>query len=188
MNCGVSDINMDLENIRKAFPDWPSELDVAKASGNWASQAQQYFCAAQVLSEESISAQERFRANVGKKININDLIRQQTTNPTEFCLAFAIELTIKAILVAQGKLEELVSGEALPFNHKLLDLARQIDGLDISEEEQEILLWSSEAVFNGKYPVSKRPSDSKNGVPISSLLREQVNKVEPLYRKLMDII
>jgi hypothetical protein len=180
-------MNMDLEKIRQAFPNWPSELDIAKSSGNWAAQAQQYFCAATVLSEESLSAQQRFHENLRKEIDINALIRQQTANPTEFCLAFAIELSIKAVLVTQGKLDELVSGEALPFDHKLLNLAHQIDGLDISEEEQDTLLWASEAVLNGKYPVSKKPGDIKSGVPISRSLAERVDRVEPLYRKLMEM-
>jgi len=179
---------MDLANIRKVFPDWPSELDVAKVSSNWAVQAQEYFCAAQVLSEEFKSAQKRFRANVGKEVDVRDLIRQQTTQPTEFCLAFALEIAIKAVLVHQGKLDELVSGEALPFNHKLLDQARQIDGLVISEEERDILLWASEAVLSGKYPVSKKPSDSKNGVPAVGSPSDRMNEVQPLYRKLMDVI
>ena len=28
---------LELESIRKVFPDWPSELDAAKCETNWAS-------------------------------------------------------------------------------------------------------------------------------------------------------
>lgn len=179
---------MDITNIRKVFPDWPSELDMAKMASNWAMQAQAYFCAAQVLNEESKSTNQRFHSNVEKPIDEKDLIRQQTTLPAEFCLAFALELVIKAVLVHQGKLEELASGEALPFNHKLLDQALKINDLEITDKERETLLWASDAVISGKYPVSKKPSDNKNGVPVARSLSDRINEVQPTYKKLMDII
>lgn len=47
---------MDISQIREIFQNWPSELDVAKQSGNWAQLAQSFFFAAIVLNEECACA------------------------------------------------------------------------------------------------------------------------------------
>ena len=179
---------MNLAKIRALFPDWPSELDTAKVPSHWAAQAQDFFCAAQVLDEESRLAHQRDHENVGKVVNEPDVMRQQTTTSARFCLAFSLELAIKSALVAQGKLDELTSGDTLPFgNHMLHDLAKQVVDLKITQDEQEILLWASEAVLSGKYPAPKKPNDAKNGVPVMKAFSGLYNQVQPLYRRLVEI-
>ncbi len=180
---------MDLDKIRAVFPGWPSELDSAKVPSHWASQAQGFFCAAQVLDEESKSAHQRDHANVGKVVDEGDLMRQQTGIPAEFCLAFSLELAIKSALVAQGKLDELSSGEPLPFgNHMLHDLAQQVVGLEIKPDEKKILRWASGAVLSGKYPVPKKPSDVNSGVPVGKAFSGLFKEVQPLYKRLMEMV
>jgi hypothetical protein len=180
---------MDLDKVRVAFPDWPSELDSAKVPSHWSMQAQAFFCAAKVLDEESRSAHRRVNDSVGEVSNKRDLMRQQTDAAARFCLAFSLELAIKSALVAQGKLDELTSGESLPFgNHMLHDLAQQVVGLEITPDEKEILLWASEAVLRGKYPAPKKPCEAKSGVPVTKAFSGLYNQVRPLYGRLMDMI
>ncbi len=179
---------MDLDKIRAVFTDWPSELDVAKVPSHWASQAQAFFCAAQVLDEESKLAHQRDHAYRNRLVDEGDVMRQQTHIPAEFCLAFSLELAIKSALVRQGRLDELTSGEPLAFgNHNLHELAQQVVGLEIKPDELGILRWASEAVLNGKYPVSKKPSDAKNGVPAGKVVSALLEEARPLYKRLIEM-
>lgn len=181
--------NTDLKQIRSAFPDWPSELDLAKVPSNWIAFASAFYCAAKVLNEESSAAFQEWTQQEGQPVRAANMIRTQTQIPAEFCLAFSMELAIKAVLVSQGKLDDLSSEAALPFgNHMLHTLARDIDGFEVTSEEEGILLWASRTVLSGKYPVSKKPSDSKDGVKLNRSFSELYDKVYPLYQRLMDLV
>jgi hypothetical protein len=179
---------IDLDKIRAVFPEWPSELKVAKVPGNWASRAQAFFCAAKVLNEESEQAHREIHARAGEVLSENILIRNLTQLAAEFCLAFSIELAIKAALVAQGKLDHLTSGGSLPFdNHKLKTLAKEIDGLDVTADVESTLQWAADFVLNGKYPVPKKPNEEKNGVTITKSFYDLIAAAEPIYRRLMEL-
>jgi len=173
----------ELDEIRSVFPNWPSELDVAKTSTNWASRAQAFYSG--VLNDELNSAHNEMHSRAGQVLEAEVYLRQQTQLPAEFCLAFSLELAVKAALVKQGKLEELSSGQNLPFgNHLLHILAKQLQDFQITEE---LLKWASATVLNGKYPVRKRPSDSENGVTPVRSLTSLIHTIDPLYHKLMGL-
>jgi hypothetical protein len=93
---------MDISQIREIFQNWPSELDVAKQSGNWAQLAQSFFFAAIVLNEEMKNAHVRMHKNIEQMVSTDLLRRIQVRVPSIFCLAFSLELSIKAALVQQG--------------------------------------------------------------------------------------
>jgi hypothetical protein len=121
-------------------------------------------------------------------LDVHTLKRLHTQIPAEFCLAFSLELAIKAALVAQGELEKMTSGEKLPFpDHSLHRLAQRVDGLETSPEEERALRWASEAIVRGKYPVPKKPCDDKNGVSVVRSFSALFRDVEPLYKRLMDM-
>jgi hypothetical protein len=178
----------DLNEIRKAFPNWPSELEVAKAGSNWLLMAQAFFCAAVVLDEESTSSHQAMRAEDGKPIQVDLLMRQQTYTPAVFCLAFSLELAVKGALVEQGKLEGMADGEQLPFaRHSVCEMARGVEGFTVDQETERVLNWASLVIRDGKYPVSKTPSDAKSGARVIRQLSDLLNEAKPVYHRLMAV-
>ena len=179
---------IDIERIRAVFPTWPSEWEVAKAPGNWTSRAQSFFFAAKVLSQESEQAQREMHATIGEALSESILIRTGTQIAAEFCLAFSIELAIKAALVAQGKLNHLSNGDSLSFgNHQLSSLAKEIEGFEVTKEVDSTLQWAAAMILNGKYPVPKKPNDKKNGVTVTRSFHDIMGSAEPIYRRLMEL-
>jgi hypothetical protein len=175
----------DLNEIRSAFPNWPSELEVAKAGSKWRLMAQAFFYAAIVLDEESTSSHQAMHAEDGKPIQVDLLMRQQTYIPAVFCLAFSLELGVKGALVEQGKLEGMADGEQLPFaRHDISEMARGIEDFIVDEETKRVLAWASSVIRDGKYPVSKTPSDTESGVRVARQFSDLLNEAEPVYRRL----
>lgn len=178
----------DLNRIRRVFPDWPSELDTAKASSNWAILAQAFYCASKVLYEELISADQMLHTTDGGPYIEKLHMRMLTSVPACFSLAFSLELASKAALVQQGKLKNLSGKEKIPFSHhSIVELAKKIDTFVVDHNTEEVLQWASDVIKDGKYPSSITPSDKKSGVPLTRSLGELLESAEPVYNRLMEI-
>jgi hypothetical protein len=177
----------DLSTLRDIFGWWPSELDIARNPGNWVMAAQSFFAAARVLDQESQLARKQMHGQVGLELNPDIFARTQTDAAAFFCMAFGLELAVKAALVSQGCLEGLETNDPLPFSHDLPTLARRIDGLQLSTQELECLEVSKATVGSGKYPVGLRPSEDSNGVPITLSYGGFSLVAEPLYGRLLTI-
>jgi len=156
---------LDLAKIRAAIPGWPSELDVAKHPGNWAAMAQTFHGAAHILNDEYIQSGEDWYANVGEPVDPQLLRKRQIAPAAIFCLAFSLELAIKAAHVKQGALNDLQSREKLPFaTHGLVQLAKSVDCVALSDDEIKCLEQSAAIISAGKYPVGVSPDGSADGV------------------------
>ncbi len=168
------------------FPEWPSEMDVAKSYGNWAARANSFISAAFVLDDEARKASEARHSKAGVKLEHHEMMRLRTAIPAEFCLAFSLELAIKAARVRQGDIDELKAGEKLPFGtHSLVGHAQKVNGLDLSPDETELLELFSTITTHGKYPTKREPSDNESGVVTSRSFAELAHKAKPLYDRLM---
>lgn len=179
---------LHLPGLRSMFPNWPDELDIAKSPSNWVMMAQSFYLAAEVLHQEEVSGSVNFHKNVGQPFDPESWKRLQTAPAQFFCMSFALELAVKAALVAQGRLSELGSGDKLPFAvHKLVELACQVDGITLSTIETECLERAADWISNGKYPVGLRPDQSVSGVPVSSDFVDYARVAAPLYRRFMDV-
>ncbi len=180
---------LDLSAIRAVFPNWPSELEVARVPGNWASMAQAFHCAAHVLAEEQRKGHQRMHANAGQPLDIDAFRRCQTSPAAIFCLAFSLELAIKAARVHQGALSNLQSGDCLPFQtHNLDVIASKLDGLDLSAEDIDCLKECSAIVSAGKYPVGVSPDGSANGVRPQMSFDDLARIAVTLYGRLSDLV
>jgi hypothetical protein len=178
----------NLSAMRSAFPDWPDELVVAKSPSNWMTMAQSFFLAADVLYQEQLSGSVDFHKNVGQPFDPEHWKRLQTAPAQFFCMSFALELAVKAALVAQCYLSKLESGDRLPFSvHNLVALASQVDGITLSPDEMECLERSAELISNGKYPVGLRPDENISGVPVSISFGDYARVVAPLYQRFMQV-
>lgn len=179
---------MDLDEIRKVFPTWPSELEAAKQSTNWAGRAQSFYCAAVVLNEEREKAHQRAHAETGRVITEAVMLREQVDIAAYFCLAFSLELATKAALTNQGALAELKSGKKIPFlSHSIHELAKKVAGLNLSQEEGECLKKASAFIAYGKYPAGIAPCESRNGVPSYPHFQSLFRIAGPLYQRLMEL-
>jgi hypothetical protein len=164
----------DMKQIRNAFSEWPSELEVAKEWGNWSTMACSFFCAAVVLDEELTSAGQAMYTEAGNQLRDDQLMRRQTYLPAVFCLAFSLELAVKKL----GKLENIT-------NHSICEIARSIDGFAIDAKTKEVLNWASSVIRDGKYPAPKKPSDTKSGGFVTVHFGELLDDVKPVYDRLM---
>ena len=154
----------NLSEIRQIFPDWQSELDEAKQEGSWIRTAQSFHSAAIVLSEEQKAGQKAFNENVGKPMDVLALMKTQIEIPMLFCYAFSLELALKAVLVKQGFIDALESGQSLPFkSHSLQVLAKDIQNFSIDEHGLQCLKEASMIIEAGKYPVGGRPKEDIEG-------------------------
>jgi len=177
----------DLSEVRKHFPHWPSELDVAKVPAHWAQMAQSFFLAAQVLNDEQRKAHRQWLDNVGQPADLDAYKRSLTMPAAFFCLAFSLELALKAALVKQGALDNLGSGQALPFSsHNLYRLAQDVDGLYLDADHKECLEWASEIIASGKYPVGKKPRDDTVS-HVNRAFSDLTRIAGPLYGELMEM-
>lgn len=170
------------------LPDWPSELDIAKQSARWAMMAQSFYCASVVLNDEREKAHRQMHMETGNQISIDLARREEVGVPAIFCLAFSLELAIKAALIQQGAIAELETGQKLPFSsHSLCELAKTIKGLNLVPIEEECLERAAIIIADGKYPVRKKPCGAKNGLPGYPNYHNFLCTAEPLYERLMNL-
>lgn len=176
---------LNLDQIRKIFPDWPSEYDSAKQVNIWVTLAQEYYHAALILDDEITKNHKYLHEHEYVQRNDKILIRMGGHNPAIFCFAFALELLIKAVYIKQVAGHTMVPNQSIGFaNHKISILVAEIKDIVISKEERELIPIIERIVCSGKYPTNKKPSDRKlrDKLPQFSDFRLLT---EPLYNKLM---
>ncbi len=178
-------MDLDLEAIRKVFPDWPSELDVAKCESNWAVMAQNFYSAASVLHEEMSVVRQRMHSGESLILNEGILMRMHLSQPALFCMAFSLELAAKAATIRQCQGRGIEHAKRLPFaGHCLADLCEQLPELKLSADDKELLVLAEQIVVSGKYPTDIRPRDDRP-FPDSPQLRSFMEKAVPIYSQLM---
>lgn len=109
----------ELEVVRKVFPDWPSELDVAKCESNWAVMAQNFYCAASVLQSEFDSVHRQMHSGEPLQMAEDIFMKQHISQPALFCMAFALELAAKAATLRKTQ------GEGIEHAKRLSNRAKQ---------------------------------------------------------------
>ena len=179
---------VDLAAIRRVFPEWPSELDIAKCETNWASMAQNFFCAASVLQDESVTVRERMHS--GEPLEMIEYIfkRIHLSQPALFCIAFALELAAKAATIRKIQGKGIEHEQRLPFaGHCLFKLCEQLPELNLSKEEWALIAEAEQMVVNGKYPSDIKPRDDRT-VQRTPDLRIFMDSAVPLYLRLVELV
>jgi hypothetical protein len=178
-------MELDLNAIRKVFPDWPSELDVAKCETNWACLAQEFYCSASVLQQEQDAVHRRMHSPEPLIMTEDILMRSHLLRPAIFCMAFALELAAKAAIVSRCQGKGIEHAKRLPFaGHCLVDLCAQLPELNLSLEDEKLVAQAEQIVVSGKYPSDIKPRDDKSvaNLPQLTIFME---RAVPLYLKLM---
>ncbi len=182
---------ISLNRISASLPGWPSQAETVKQPGNWLKLAQAFFYAAVVLNEERQTAHKQMYAHTGEVFSEDHagmFKRLQVKSPAEFCLAFSLELAIKAALLTQGALDGMTRGQKLPFgNHDLSKLAQNIEGFEMDEDASQTLQWATYVISIGKYQVPIKSSDPKSGLPVVKNLPDRLRDAEPLYKRIISL-
>lgn len=178
-------MNIDLSAIRRVFPEWPSELDIAKCESNWASMAQNFFCAASVLQEEFVTVRERMHSGEQLIMSEDILNRTHLSQPALFCISFALELAAKAATIRKIQGKGIEHEQRLPFaGHCLFKICEQLPDLNLSKDEWALISEAELMVVNGKYPSDIKPRDDRT-TQSSPDLRHFMSRAVPLYLRLV---
>ena len=181
----VRDHAEDFRRVRAVFPDWPSELDAAKQVPSWIIRAQEFFFAGLVLDHEAQAAEQALRDGE-TPLSESTHLRMHVRLPALFCMAFSLELAVKAALVRQGDIDALAPGERLPFtSHGLLDLARRVRGLTLTAREEDCLRTAGDVIVSGKYPVPPVPRADRSGARVISDTSEFESDAAAIYGRLV---
>ena len=176
---------LDLDAIRKVFPGWPSELDVAKCESNWASMAQNFYCAASVLQEEMDIVCRQMHTGAPLEMTEDILMRTHVSQPALFCMAFALELAAKAATIRKCQGEGIEHSKPLPFaGHCLAKLCEQLPELILSANDKQLIVQAEQIVVSGKYPSNIKPRDDKR-FPDMPQLRLFMKSAVPIYLQLI---
>lgn len=175
----------ELEVVRKVFPDWPSELDVAKCESNWAVMAQNFYCAASVLQSEFDSVHRQMHSGEPLQMAEDIFMKQHISQPALFCMAFALELAAKAATLRKTQGEGIEHAKRLPFaGHCLPELCEQLPELSLSSDDKKLLAHAAKIVVSGKYPSDIKPRNDKAPPSMPQLWLFMEGAV-PIYLKLM---
>ena len=175
----------ELEVVRKVFPDWPSELDVAKCESNWAVMAQNFYCAASVLQSEFDSVHRQMHSGEPLQMAEDIFMKQHISQPALFCMAFALELAAKAATLRKTQGEGIEHAKRLPFaGHCLPELCEQLPELSLSSDDKKLLAHAAKIVVSGKYPSDIKPRNDKVPPSMPQLWLFMEGAV-PIYLKLM---
>ena len=178
-------MGVDLAAIRRVFPEWPSELDIAKCEANWASMAQNFFCAASVLQDQFVAVRERMHSGEPLEMSEDVLKRMYLSQPALFCIAFALELAAKAATIRKIQGKGIEHEQRLPFaGHCLFKLCEQLPELKLSKEEWALIVEAEQMVVNGKYPSDKKPRDDRT-IQRTPDLRLFMDGAAPVYLRLV---
>ena len=178
---------VDLAAIRRVFPEWPSELDIAKCETNWASMAQNFFCAASVLQDESVAVRERMHSGGHLEMTEEILKRMHLSQPALFCIAFALELAAKAATIRKLQGKGIEHEQRLPCaGHCLSKLCEQLPELNLSKEEWALIAEADQLVVNGKYPSDIKPRDDRT-VQSTPDLRTFMDRAVQIYLRLVKL-
>ena len=117
------------------------------------------------------------------------LKRMHASRPSGFCMAIALELVAKAVIVHKSQGNDIKHEEKLPFaGHLWVDkFCKKFPELELSDKEQRYLKLAEEIVINGKYPASLKPSDDKTSFGMS-WFKDFMYFTQPVYERLMDIM
>ncbi|MBI4967693.1 MAG: hypothetical protein HZC25_06195 [Rhodospirillales bacterium] len=173
-------MRIDLKRISPNFPDWPSELDVAKGASNWAFLAQQFYCAAQVLREEADRVKEEIHEQ-DQQVEHTEwrLWRMNLGRPAAFCIAFSLELAVKAAYVSQHP-DEIKDGSLGGLKgHSLIEKCKRISRFDFTDERMKYVKMAEEIILDGKYPVTLKP--------IAEITAPYYNANDVYYDSLIDM-
>ena len=180
-------MTIDLAAIRRVFPDWPSELDIAMCEANWASMAQNFFCAASVLQDESAGIRRQMHSGEPLEMTDDVLKRTHLSQPALFCIAFALELAAKAATIRKIQGKGIEHDQRLPFaGHCLFNLCKQLPELKLSEQERALIVEAEQMVVTGKYPSDIKPRDDR-AFPGTPDLRLFMDRAVPIYLRLIAI-
>ena len=180
-------MELELAAVRKVFPDWPSELDVAKCEANWASMAQNFYCAASVLQDELGIVRRRMHSREPIEMTEDILMRTHVSQPALFCMAFALELAAKAATIRKCQGKGIEHAKRLPFaGHCLHELCDQWPELALSADDKKLLVQAEQIVVSGKYPSDIKPRDDKP-FPDTPQLRFFMEGAVPIYLQLMSL-
>jgi len=142
--------------------------------------------AAVVLWEERTQSLDYLEANIGHTADPSRLRGVALDPALRFCLAFAVELALKAALASQASAGEIQSGRRLPFGgHDLADLARRLSGAEFSAEDMSWFTQATAVVKDGKYPVPLHPRQEVRGLAPQPGLEEFAERAPTLFSCLM---
>ncbi len=139
---------------------WLSEFDVAHHEGNWELYALSFSSAANVLAREYRKALITTNDSDWVASDCETQESLATIVAQFFCMAFALELAIKAALVSQGAMASAGPGDRLSFEgHNLRKLGQLVRDVHLSQPELDCLEVAGELILTGKYPVGLRPGN-----------------------------
>lgn len=171
------------ESIRKAFPDWPSEFDRARQPDGWAMLAQDFYCAALIVNTETEKSHDWLHANDGKQITHEIAVRLHGQRAALFCMAFAVELIIKAVYVKKIGAKQMKPNCRINFgSHGITQLAAEMTDISLTDPEKAAIRLAQEIIVNGKYPTSTKPKDTAESMMLPNL-RRAIEMLEPIYEK-----
>jgi len=144
--------------------DGPKPLEIARHPANWWIYSTQYFTAGQVLLETAVRNRRKWDEEcVGRGVTEeHHEIRRRFSldRPIIFNLAFSVELTVKAILVAQDPVRWVPENGRVRFGHDVLAVVTENTDLEFSENETKVLKRIGDYVSFGKYPERLKPGDT----------------------------
>ncbi len=179
---------MSLEDIRKFFPDWPSEFDVAKIPSHWAALAQEYYCAATVLNDEIIKCNKYLFDEKPKYPSDSIIIRLKLGRPAIFCFTFAIELIVKAVYIKKiARLKMKPNEKIFLKSHNVIELLQEMPEIELNDNEKQLLDSIEALIKDGKYSSGLKPSNSKEPLSLPNFINFK-NIAEPLYQRLQKMI
>ena len=155
---------MKLPIKREGMRDRPSDLDIGRSPHSWAMAAQEFYCAAKVLHQETHAVRKEGHAG-GQIMTEDKLMRLHLQRPILFCFGMAIELATKAALVKLNPGKWIPEGKKIEFcNHEILKYIESVV-VNLSIEQKSTISELSEYVVHGKYPVGKTPSAQDMTIP-----------------------
>jgi hypothetical protein len=177
-----------LQSIRRVFPDWPSEFDVARQPQNWASLAQDFFCAALIVKGENRRCHAWLHSDAPKPFTDEIAVGLHGQRAAVFCMAFALELTIKAAYVMTNGRKRMKPNCTIDFgSHRIIQLAEDISEGCLTDADKQAIRLAQEIIVNGKYPTTKKPKDNAESFNLPSL-EHAIEAMEPVYRIFMGYV
>jgi hypothetical protein len=156
---------------------------VARQHVNWASLAQDFFCAALIVGRENQKCHDWLHANDGKVITDEIAVGLHRQRAGVFCMAFAVELVIKAVYVKKIGCKHMKPNSRIDFgNHGIVQMAEEIAEASLTDSEKEAIRIAQEIIVNGKYPSSKKPKKDTEPLSLPNL-RRAIDMMEPVYKK-----
>jgi hypothetical protein len=141
---------------------FPKPIEIARCSGNWAMKSQDFFIAGKTLINEQLLSGKRIHASVGQVIDERleeDFAKVNMSSSIVFLLAFSIELLVKAVLIERDAIKWIPDEGKMNFlGHDIFTLATEEIGIQVTENEEEIIKRIGEYVSWGKYPERIAPN------------------------------